>query len=426
MEQYFDNDVISIVNNMSLRQKIGQLFLVNFRYCKSSEAEKYLNKVTDFETSSGKIEQVVPLDHVNKTVKESLTKFHFGNIILFAENFYNIDNSIKLISDLQSISIDNNDLPLIISVDQEGGRVNRIYQTEIFPAAKRIGDTNNPDFAYTEGIFLAEQLLAIGINLNFAPVCDVNSNPRNPVIGDRSFSSNPQKVGLFAEKLFKGLDSKKVISCAKHFPGHGDTNVDSHLGLPVIKKSKATWANLEAIPFKKVIQSGIPVIMSAHIQYPALDNSTIIASKTGKEIIRPATLSKKILTDILRKELKFSGVICTDALDMKAISKNFSESQAIIEALNAGADLICNPFSIIQKSDLAHIEKIYCDIEGAIARGNLSINRLNEAVLRIVQLKKDYDILEIKKMPVTKESIKESKEILYSPLYRQFNQSIKN
>lgn len=424
-QKEFDEDVKQIVKKMTIRQKIGQLFLVNFRYCAISEATKYFNKATDFETSSGKIVKVVPLDSVNKTVESSIKKYHFGNIILFGENFISIDNSIKFISDLQTIAIQNNDLPLIISIDQEGGRVNRIYQTAIFPSAKKIGNTNNLELAFLEGKYLGQQLSSIGINLNFAPVCDVNSNPKNPIIGDRSFSSNPNKAGEFATEVFKGMESENIIACAKHFPGHGDTTVDSHIGLPTIKKSKKQWDNLESIPFKKIINSGIPVIMSAHIQYPELDNSKLHAKKTGKQIIRPATLSKTILTNILRHELNFNGVICTDALDMKAITKNFTESQAIIEAINAGADLICNPFSIIQQADLEKIESIYIDIENAIKNKSLPIERLNNAVCRIVQLKKDYNILQTKNKPVTKQAIAESKKILNSPVYRQFANKIK-
>lgn len=393
ISKHFSQSCVEKVNAMSLREKIGQVLLVNFRYVKLNEAKANFDSVTDFDYN-GTLVKVVPLNTINPTVKEAITKYKIGNVILFAENFIDTEKAVKMISDLQRTSIEAKNLPLIISVDQEGGRVNRIFQTVVFPPAKTIGHTGDVELAREEGKLLGMQLKAFGINLDFAPVADVDSNPKNPVIGDRSFSSDPKTAARFAEALQEGLKSEKVIPCAKHFPGHGDTETDSHLGLPLITKSKKEWASCEAVPFKKLISKNIPVIMSAHIQYPALDSSVIKASKTGKKITRPATLSKVILTDILRNELGYKGVICTDALDMKAISENFSESQAVIEALNAGADLICNPVIIISKQDLSNLENLYRDIEKAILNGTLSIDRLNEAVLRIVQLKNDYGILE--------------------------------
>lgn len=422
----FDSDVIELVNSMSVRQKIGQVLMMNFRYCKASEFNGKPSSLTDFEDASGKLVKVVPLTSLNKTALTVLSDYHIGNVILFAENLSDTASAVYMTSQMQINSRQNGDLPLIISVDQEGGRVNRIFQTATFPPAKTIGSTGRPDLAFTEGQYMAEQLLSFGINLNFAPVCDVDSNPKNPVIGNRSFSSNPETAGLFASKLQQGLRSKKVIPCAKHFPGHGDTDVDSHVGLPLVRRSKSEWQKLEAIPFKMNIDKGIPVIMTAHIQYPGLDSSKITANKTGKTIIRPATLSKKILTGILRKELHYNGVICTDAMDMKAISSNFSESQAVIEALNAGADMICNPISVIEKSDLVRIEKMYSEIEEAINSGKLLKSRLDNAVLRIVQLKKDYGILDKKYSRPTDSDLKKIKMQLEKPEFYSFKDKIKS
>lgn len=421
----FDSDVIQIVNNMTIRQKIGQILMMNFRYCKTSEFNETPSSVTDYEDASGKLVKVAPLTSLNKTALTVLTDYHIGNVILFAENLTDTTKALYMTSQLQVNSTQNGDLPLIISVDQEGGRVNRIFQTATFPPAKTIGSTGNPDLAFTEGQYMAEQLLALGINLNFAPVCDVDSNPKNPVIGNRSFSSNPKTAGTFASKLQQGLRSKKVIPCAKHFPGHGDTDVDSHIGLPLVNRTKSEWKKLEAVPFKMNIDEGIPVIMTAHIQYPGLDSSKVTADKTLRQIKRPATLSKKILTDILRGELGFDGVICTDAMDMKAISKNFSEATAVIEALNAGADMICNPISIIEKSDIARIEKMYSEIEEAINSGKLLKSRLDNAVLRIVQLKKDYGILEKKYDYPATDDYKNAKAILNNHKFYSFNEKLK-
>lgn len=422
----FDYDVIQIVNKMTTRQKIGQVLMLNFRYCKFSESLGHSTEITDFEDSTGKTVKVVPLTYINQTAKTIIQEYHIGNVILFAENLSSIKNTLEITSQLQMLAKQNYDLPMIISVDQEGGRVNRFFQTTIFPSAKIIAETKNPKNAYIEGTYLAEQLKALGINLNFAPVCDLNSNPKNSVIGDRSFSSSPKIAGTFSQELQKGLKDKNVIPCAKHFPGHGDTEIDSHIGLPLVNRSKSQWLELEAIPFKMNIEQEIPVIMTAHIQYPGLDNSKIIADKTGKSIIRPATLSKKILTDILRNELNYQGVICTDALDMKAISKNFSESLAIIEALNAGADLICNPISVVEKKDIERLEKIYCDIEDSLKNGTLSKLRLDDAAIRIVQLKKNYGILDTQYHFADETDFKNAQQILSNSKYQKFKNSLTN
>lgn len=421
----FDSDVISIVCDMTLREKIGQVFLMNFRYFKATETDQNFAQVKDIKDFDGKIIQVVPLNQVNQTVESVIKEYHIGNVILFADNFISTDKSIKMISDLQLLAIKENKIPMLISVDQEGGRVNRIFQTTIFPSAQIIGSTNNPDFAYTQGKLLSEQLNALGVNLDFAPVCDVNSNSQNIVIGDRSFSSDPIKVALFSTELYKGLKEGNVIACAKHFPGHGDTEVDSHINLPKINKRKSQWKKCESIPYEIMIKEKIPVIMTAHIQYPRFDNSKIIAEKTKKSITRPATLSKKILTNILREELGFNGVICTDALDMKAISDNFSESQAVIESLNAGADLLCHPISVTGKDDIKRLENLYKQIEKTIENGTLLEEQLNNAVLRIVQLKKNYGLLIKSYKPATEKDIQSAKEILNSSKYNDFLQKLK-
>lgn len=420
----FDSDVIKIVNKMSVREKIGQVFLINFRFFDVNEWNFPHGDLIEYEDINGKKYNVVAVDRLNSTITTAIKKYHIGNVILFAENFNSTKSAVNLISRMQLAATSSGNLPLIISVDQEGGRVNRFFQTTVYPPAAVIGMTKKPELAFTEGQYLAEQCTAFGINLDFAPVCDVNSNPKNPVIGDRSFSSVPKTAALFSAELSKGLSSKNVISCAKHFPGHGDTDTDSHLGLPVIRKSKSQWNSCEAVPFKKIISENIPVIMSAHIQYPALDSSKIKAQKTGRMIVRPATLSKKILTDLLRGELGFEGVICTDALDMRAISKNFTESQAVIEALNAGADMLCNPIQIISQKDISRLEDLYQKIELAIKDGSLSEARLTEAAMRIVQLKKDYGILSAIYSLPTKEDISNTQKILSDKKYANFKNSI--
>ena len=416
-EKDFDPDVVQLVNQMTLREKIGQLILLNFRYQK---AAKSTTGSTEFMYHDGTKIYVTPLKEINPTVISAIQNYHIGSVILFGENFLNTDNALIFISKLKEASYKNGDPQLLIGVDQEGGRVNRIKQYAVFPPAMTIGNSGDLKNAYLEGQYIAEQLNAFGINLDFAPVCDVNSNPKNPVIGDRSFSSKPDKAAEFSNSFQKGMSSKKVIPCAKHFPGHGDTDLDSHYDLPQIKKTKTQWLECEALPFKTNISSGIPMIMSAHIQYPALDSSRITALRTGKSILRPATLSKKILTNILRGELGFKGVICTDDLSMRAISSNFTESQTAIEALNAGADLLCDPVFVLCADDVKRLESLYTDIENAVKTGKLPLSRINESAMRIIQLKKNYDILNEPFVPMTKAQIENAKQQLSSPKHKAF------
>lgn len=419
VQKKFDDDVVKIVSSMSVREKIGQVFLMNFRFWKHLEIpnQEIVNEV--YHTGTEKI-PVTGVRRINPTIEKMIKIYHVGNVIIFTENLKDTDEAVKFIYDLQNLAVKNNGIPMLIGVDQEGGRVTRIKHSVKFPPARQIGLTGDTEIAFTEGQYLAEQINAFGINLDFAPDCDVDSNPKNRVIGDRSYSTNPQNAGDFSLAVYKGLKSKNVIACAKHFPGHGDTAIDSHVGLPRIKKSKSRWLKCEAVPFKMNISEEIPMIMTAHIQYPALDNSKIKADRTQKEITRPATLSKKILTEILRGELGFEGVICTDAMDMHAISKNFTESRAVIEALNAGADLICHPLEVISFEDISRVEKMYSDIEKAVSDGTLPVERLDDAVMRIVQLKKDYRILYRKYSEPSKKDFDNTKKILTQKKYQDF------
>ena len=421
----FDSDVIQLVNSISVSEKIGQVFLMNFRFWKQSETnnEEIVNEV--YHTETVKI-PVAGVHKINPTIEKMIKKYHIGNVIICTENLKNTDEAVKFIYDLQNLAVKNNGIPMLTGVDQEGGRVTRVKQSVKFPPARTIGLKGDTDLAFTEGEYLAEQISAFGMNLDFAPDCDVDSNPKNRVIGDRSYSTDAETAGKFSLAVHKGLKNKNVIACAKHFPGHGDTAIDSHIGLPKIKKSKSRWLKCEAVPFKMNIDNGIPMIMTAHIQYPALDKSKIKSDKTDKVITRPATLSKKILTDILRGELGFEGVICTDAMDMHAISKNFTESRAVIEALNAGADLICHPLEVISVDDIPRVEKMYCDIEKAVEDGTLPMERLDNAVMRIVQLKKDYKILYRKFSAPDKKDFENTKKILTQKKYQDFADRFKD
>ena len=230
----------------------------------------------------------------------------------------------------------------------------------------------------------------LGIDCDFAPVVDVNSNPMNPIINVRSFGSNPDIVSALGKSFVDGLHSQNIISTAKHFPGHGDTCIDSHVGLPRVNKSLEELENMELKPFKSVIDSGVDLIMTAHIELPKIEGSTVISKKDGRRIFLPATLSKKVLTGLLRNNMNFKGVIVTDAMNMKAISENFGEEEAVKLAIKAGADMVCMPTKLISKKDLYKLDAIYKSLKCALDNNEISEKQINESVSRLLKLKEKY------------------------------------
>lgn len=248
-----------------------------------------------------------------------------GGVILFARNVGSIDEVAESVERLGRSSLSAP--PLIVSVDQEGGRVQRLREPLTrWPPMLRVAEANDPALTESVGRALGDELRLVGFNLDFAPVLDVNSNPANPVIGDRAFGAAAEAVSCHALAFWRGLEAAGVRGCGKHFPGHGDTSQDSHLELPRVE---APWQRLEACelaPFTQAIRAGLSMIMTAHVVYPAMDH-------------RPATLSPRWLNEILRKRLGFVGVVVSDDLDMKAVAAHFSVEETIHGGLAAGVDL---------------------------------------------------------------------------------------
>ena len=298
--------VESILSSMTIRQKIEQCLMVDFR---------------KWDSGSGSASDMTVLD---TDVADILSEYQFGSVILFAENIKKTANTVALTRDMQTAATAGGGLPLMIAADQEGGLVYRLGSGTALPgnmALAATGDTKNAELA---GEVIASELDAVGINTTLAPVIDVNNEAGNSVIGVRSFSDDAAAVGEYGSSFIRGLEKFNIIGCAKHYPGHGDTNVDSHTGLPEVNKSKEEIEANELVPYKKTIEQGVDMIMTAHILYPALDSSTIYSEKTKQEERRPATLSYAILTDLLRGELGFDGVVVTDAMNMAGIAKRFS------------------------------------------------------------------------------------------------------
>jgi len=299
-----------------------------------------------------------------------LKDYPFGGFIFFK---HNLKEPRQILALCRSLWEKGREIPPFIAIDQEGGRVHRLpLPFTHFPSAATLGRTGNADLAYKVGLATARELSAVGINLNFAPVLDIHSNPSNPVIGDRSLSSDPEEVIRLGWALVRGLREGRVIPCVKHFPGHGDTDKDSHLELPMMRKDRASLERLELIPFARACEKGIESIMTAHVLYPALDPKY------------PATLSPSIIGGLLRQQLRYEGVVFSDDLEMKAVSQNYSYGEAAILSIKAGADvlLFCHDSEGAAKT----LEHLYEEAE----RDREIRARVEESYKRINRLKKRY------------------------------------
>lgn len=366
------------VSEMSTDEKIGQILMLTFREWKNEASPEEIRNVTA----------------LNDDLRAVISDYHLGGLALFAENFTDPEQLVRLTYDMQHSSVDNGGLPLIIYTDQEGGNVTRAKFGTAFSGNMALGSAGDPDLAYTAGKIIGKELDVLGINCVSGPVADVNSNENNPIIGVRSFSGDADVVSKMATAMAQGFESSSVITCGKHFPGHGDTATDSHTNLPIVGKSYEEWILSDGAPFAAMIKAeSADMIMTAHIQYPGLDDTRVL-SKNGEQIIVPATLSKTILTDILKGSLGFDGVIITDAMEMAAIGEQFEMNDAVIKAVAAGADLILMPVSIACHDDIAQLGKLYQDIKSALKDGRLSEERLNDAATRVVKLKIEKGILE--------------------------------
>jgi beta-N-acetylhexosaminidase len=265
-------------------------------------------------------------------IRRLIREFGLGHVILFARNVDSPEQVAELVRELQAIAREaGHETPLLIAIDQEGGKVQRLRAPwTIWPPLKALGELGSEDAARRMGRALAAELLACGISLDFAPVVDVDTNPNNPIIGGlgRSFSSDPEKVGKLAAAMIDGLQGGKVAACAKHFPGHGDVDVDSHLDLPHSDVSRARLKDVELRPFKHAAEAGVATIMTAHVLYRELDDKL------------PATLSPHIIKELLREELKYDGVVVGDDLEMQAVAARWKPGEASVMAMQAGCDLL--------------------------------------------------------------------------------------
>jgi beta-N-acetylhexosaminidase len=308
----------------------------------------------------------------NDNSKQLIEKYKVGGFIFFSRNIENPTQFLTLVNSLKTVNMMNK-TPLFFSIDEEGGRVSRMPKEILnLPTSKSIGKIDNPDFSYKIGGLIGEELKLFGLNMDFAPVLDINSNPQNPVIGERAFGSKADTVSKLGVQTMKGVQSKNIISVVKHFPGHGDTAVDSHIGLPTVENDLRRLESFELLPFAQAINNDADAVMVAHIMLPKIDPEN------------PSSFSKKIITDILRTNLNFDGVVITDDMTMGAISNNYDIGEAAVKSINAGTDivLVCHYYD----KEVAVINAI----KNALDDGTISEDRIDQSVYRVLALKNKY------------------------------------
>ncbi len=345
-----NQDYISkLLEEMTLEEKIGQMMIIHYREPKLDET----------------------LNNMLKTIKP-------GGFIFFKENLVTYEDSLELIKNIK----DSAKIPMFLSIDQEGGKVDRLKTIKgisfsNMPTMSEIGKTNDEEIAYGTGAQIAHNLKMLDLNMNFAPVLDIYSNPKNTVIGTRSFGDNAEIVSKMGLALSKGLKDNNIIPVYKHFPGHGNTETDSHIDLPIVSKTKEELLKEEIIPFQKAIANDADVIMIGHLAVPSITNRYI-----------PASLSKKIITSFLKEEIGYQNLVITDALNMKALTNNYSEKEIIEKSINAGVDILLMPENPINAVNV---------IKEGITSGSIKEEQINNSVKKILNLKYKYNIINEKR-----------------------------
>lgn len=337
--------LVSPIDEMTLAEKVGQLLMIG-------------------------VDGTAFSDEMDNLIRN----YHVGGIIVMGKNVSTTAEILQLINDSKKAN-EQNKIPLFISVDEEGGRVSRLPAgIPKLPASAKIGKQNDETISYRAGSYIAEVLQEFGYNMNFAPVLDINNNPGNPVIGDRSFGADPELVARLGVATMHGMMDNGIISVVKHFPGHGDTVVDSHKALPRVKTTLERLRNVELVPFQQAVDEGVDVVMIAHILFPALDPDY------------PSSMSPAIITGLLRHDMQFDGLIITDDLTMGAIANDYTVPEAAVQSFIAGSDLLL----IVNGYD-NQINTVNALVT-AIETGEISEERLNESVKRILTLKEKYDV----------------------------------
>lgn len=306
--------------------------------------------------------------------RKMIEEYKVGGFIILGQNVQSTNQLLNLVNALKAANLKNK-TPIFVSVDEEGGRVDRMPQElKRYPTNREVGQINNSNLSYNIGNVMAEELKSFGFNMNFAPVLDINSNPNNSVIGDRSFGSTSKIVSKLGVETMKGLQSGNVISVVKHFPGHGDTSVDSHIELPTVPHDLNRLRNFEFIPFNEAIKNKADAVMVAHILLSKIDSTN------------PASFSKAVINDILRNQLNFNGVVITDDMAMGAIVKNYNIGEASVKSVVAGSDII------LVSHNYENEVTVISSLKKAVENGIITKERIDESVYRILKLKQKYGL----------------------------------
>ena len=340
----------TIVTNMTLEEKIGQLFIVNLEQLDREKGDYYeFRSFTD-------------------TMDETLQKYPAGGIILFARNIESISQTKQLINNAQQAT----KVPLFISVDEEGGDVSRIgnnsnMRTTQFPTMEEVGKMNDENYAYNMGATIGSEIKELGFNLDYAPVADVKTNENNTEIGNRSFGSDAKLVSKMVTQVVKGIQDQGISATLKHFPGHGSTTGDSHTTAVNADTDLLGLRSTEFKPFKAGIEAGVDFVMISHISISKVTESTV-----------PASMSKLVVNNMLRQELEFDGIVITDAMDMGAITKKYEPGEAAVNCIKAGVDII------LMSPDY---EEAYQAVYDAVKAGEIKESQITESVQRIMEVK---------------------------------------
>ena len=366
-----------IVSGMTLEQKIAQMITISLRWWNDTPDDP---------------DSFAAVTELNDRQKEFLAKYDFGGLILFKQNCADTEQIVRLTASVQDAArASEQGIPMLISVDQEGGNITRLTTGTMTCENMALGAAGDAQSTRDNAVIIGSELAALGINTDYAPDSDVNNNPANPVINVRSFSSDPKLVAKLALAYVQGLESEGVISTAKHYPGHGDTGTDSHTGLPMIDKSYDELKQTELVPFAAVADEA-DMIMTAHIQFPQIETETYKSIDSGEEISLPATLSKKMIKDILRGDMGYDGVVTTDDMLMDAINVNFDPIDSAVLAINADVDIILEPIQVMSAKDIAQDEYIG-KLVAAVNDGRIAESEIDDSVVRIITLKLEKGII---------------------------------
>ena len=411
-----DDEIEAMIEGMTLEEKVGQMMVVSFRVWKEvPEGGSDANNTVE------NAEQEIPAVNVtelNDDIRACVHKYHFGGTLLFAENCRDAEQTLRLVADLQAENQAGGGLPMLVNIDQEGGWVARLGFGTTGPGSMALGATGDPANAKDMAVVYGTELSLLGINADYAPVMDVNNNPNNPVIGVRSFSDSPEIVSTYGVSFLEGLHETGTIATIKHFPGHGNTDTDSHTGFPRIDSTYEELKAFELAPFQAAVDGGADMVMTAHIQYPQIETETYISTSTGEKVFLPATMSRTILTDILRGDMGFEGVIVSDALDMAAISDNFADEDVIKLTINAGVNMLVLPI-ITDTNKFQQVQDMVDTTVRLVQDGEIDMARIDDSVRRILTLRKKYGLLDQTDFTVTDEQVAAAVNGVGSPEHRQ-------